>query len=245
MSWPSRPHEAIIARRPARHHPSSFPALIRIAGLAGLAALTPIGSAGAAAGSMIPGSPPAVSATDPIANAIAAASTRFGIPVGWLRAVMRIESGGDLHAVSPKGAMGLMQLMPDTWAALRERYGLGADPFDAGDNVMAGAAYLRELVDRYGMPGCFAAYLAGPARFEEYLAAGRPLPDETTAYLTRLAPLLGGDRPVVDALAGSWRTASLFAGHAGGPSMLVTGTASVVEQRGLFVNLDSVAERRP
>jgi soluble lytic murein transglycosylase-like protein len=245
MSRPSRPHESIIARRPARNHPPSFLALLRVAGLAGLAALAPIGGTGAAADSMIPGAPPAVSATDPIADAIAVAAARFGIPVGWLQAVVGIESADDPRAVSPKGAMGLMQLMPETWAALRSRYGLGADPFDAGDNVTAGTAYLRELVDRYGMPGCFAAYQAGPARFEEYLAAGRSLPDETTAYLARLAPLLGGDQHAVEALAASWRTASLFAGHAGGPSMLGSGTASVVEQRGLFVQLGSAVERRP
>ena len=77
---------------------------------------------------------------------------------------MRAESFGDVRAMSPKGAMGLMQIMPETWAALRSRYGLGADPYDAHDNIMAGAAYLRELHDRYGTPGFLAAYNAGPAR---------------------------------------------------------------------------------
>ena len=74
------------------------------------------------------------------------------------------ESFGDVHAISPKGAMGLMQIMPATWAGLRPRYGLGADPYDAHDNIIAGAAYLRELQDRYGAPGFLAAYNAGPAR---------------------------------------------------------------------------------
>ena len=46
--------------------------------------------------------------------------------------------------------MGLMQIMPKTWAELRARYGLGADPFDPRDNILAGAAYIRELHDRYG-----------------------------------------------------------------------------------------------
>ncbi len=50
----------------------------------------------------------------------------------------------------------LMQIMPETWAVLRRRYGLGADPYDAHDNIIAGAAYLRELHDRYGFPGFLA-----------------------------------------------------------------------------------------
>src|SRR3546814_17844195 len=94
---------------------------------------------------------------------------------------MRVESRGDVRAVSPKGAMGLMQLMPDTWASLRVRLGLGANPYDPRDNILAGAAYLREMHDRYGSPGFLAAYNAGPGRYEEALA-GRPLPAETRAY---------------------------------------------------------------
>ena len=84
-------------------------------------------------------------AADPIAAVVAEASQRFGIPASWIRAVMQVESFGDVRALSPKGAMGLMQIMPETWAALRSRYGLGADPYDAHDNILAGAAYLREL----------------------------------------------------------------------------------------------------
>ena len=75
---------------------------------------------------------------------------------------MRVESLGDPLALSPKGAMGLMQIMPDTWSELRSRYGLGADPYDPHDNIIAGAAYLRELHDRYGERGFLAAYNAGP-----------------------------------------------------------------------------------
>ena len=80
----------------------------------------------------------------------------------------RRHAGGKLaaivRAISPKGAIGLMQIMPDTWTGLRRRYGLGIDPFDPHDNILAGAAYLRELHDRYGVPGFLAAYNAGPAR---------------------------------------------------------------------------------
>ena len=95
------------------------------------------------------------------AGLIAEAAQRFAIPAAWIRAIMRIESRGDRRAVSAKGAMGLMQLMPETWAALRTRYGLGRDTFDPHDNILAGAAFLRETHDRYGSPGFLAAYNAG------------------------------------------------------------------------------------
>jgi soluble lytic murein transglycosylase-like protein len=72
------------------------------------------------------------------------------IPAQWIRAVMQLESAGDGRAISPKGALGLMQIMPSTWVELSVRYGLGIDPFDAHDNIMAGAAYLREMHDCFG-----------------------------------------------------------------------------------------------
>ena len=62
-----------------------------------------------------------------------------------------------------------MQIMPRTWTELRARYGFGADPFDPHDNILAGAAYIRELYDRYGVPGFLAAYNAGPGRYERHL----------------------------------------------------------------------------
>ncbi|MGL3214074.1 lytic transglycosylase domain-containing protein [Bradyrhizobium sp. BR 1433] len=122
------------------------------------------------------------------------ASQRFAIPAQWICSVLSIESSGDVHARSPKGARGLMQIMPATWAELRERYDLGSDPYDPRDNILAGTAYLRELLDRYGSPGVFAAYNAGPSRYEEHLA-GSPLPDETRAYVSKLAKLLGIELP--------------------------------------------------
>ena len=153
-------------------------------------------------------------AADPITAVLAEASQRFGIPASWIRAVMQVESFGDVRALSPKGAMGLMQIMPEAWAALRSRYGLGADPFDAHDNILAGAAYLRELLDRYGSPGFLAAYNAGPARYEDHLATGRALPAETQAYVAALAPVIGGgtidDATVVNAVVRSWTEAPLF-----------------------------------
>ena len=121
---------------------------------------------------------------------IAEAARRFALPARWISRVMRVESLGNVRAVSPAGAKGLMQIMPATWKELRVHYHLGHDPFDAHDNILAGAAYLRELYDRYGSPGFLAAYNAGPGRYEEYLA-GRPLPRETSAYVAKLAPHSG------------------------------------------------------
>lgn len=132
--------------------------------------------------------------SNPFAAFIDEASERFALPVNWIGSVINIESAGDVHARSPKGAMGLMQIMPATWAELRERYNLGNDPYDPHDNILAGTAYLRELLDRYGSPGVFAAYNAGPPRYEEHLAGGS-LPDETRAYVTKLASLLAIELP--------------------------------------------------
>ena len=159
-----------------------------------------------------------VVATDPVnpyAADITEASRRFGIPERWIRAVIRVESSGQVKAVSPKGAIGLMQIMPDTWAGLRLRYRLGRNPHDPHDNILAGAAYLREMHDRYGAAGFLAAYNAGPGRYVEYVAAGRPLPAETLAYVAALAPLIAGDPVnrgvVIAAGVTAWIRASLFA----------------------------------
>ncbi|MEW6146896.1 MAG: lytic transglycosylase domain-containing protein [Pseudomonadota bacterium] len=154
---------------------------------------------------------------------VAEAAQRFGIPTGWIRAVMRVESNGDRRAVSPKGALGLMQLMPKTWADMRARYGLGRDPFDPHDNILAGAAFLRELHDRYGSPGFLAAYNAGPGRYEDFRDRHRPLPAETTAYVASIVPFVDAERapgPLLLAASSrsSWVRAPLFFGHADAPS---------------------------
>lgn len=124
---------------------------------------------------------------------ITAAAQRFDIPAAWIAAVMRAESGGqatiDGQPIrSPSGAIGLMQVMPATYAALRARYGLGANPDSPHDNILAGTAYLREMLDRYGAPWFLAAYNVGPARLDAFLRAGRPLPMATQRYLAALAP---------------------------------------------------------
>jgi len=151
-----------------------------------------------------------------VADFVAEAARRFAIPESWIYAVMRVESAGDPRALSPKGATGLMQIMPRTWLQLRVRYALGGDIYDPHDNIIAGAAYLRELYDRYGSPGFLAAYNAGPRRYESYLARGIALPGETIAYLRKLAPLAAGKprevlpREMVDPTA--WTRSELFAG---------------------------------
>lgn len=121
------------------------------------------------------------------------AATRMQIPSAWIAAVMRAESQGDVRAASPKGAMGLMQIMPDTWRELRAALNLGADPYDPHDNITAGAAYLRYLHDRYGDMGFLAAYNAGPGRYEQLLTTGKTLPDETKKYVARVIRLLHGE----------------------------------------------------
>lgn len=127
-------------------------------------------------------------ATDapPYDAGIAAAAHRFNLPQDWIKAVITAESGGDANAVSVKGALGLMQLMPDTWAEMRDRYGIEGDVLDPAANVIAGSAYLAEMHDRFGYPGLFAAYNAGPARYEAHLRNGMPLPAETQAYLLKV-----------------------------------------------------------
>ncbi len=151
---------------------------------------------------------------DRFADFVTEASTRFAVPVRWIRAVIQIESAGDEHAVSSRGAVGLMQLMPGTWVELSGRYGVGLDPFDPRDNILAGTAYLKELYDRFGSAGFLAAYHAGPARYEQHLATGQPLPPETAAYVAAVMPLLGGEQGEYAAFrigrAVPWREAPLF-----------------------------------
>ncbi len=169
---------------------------------------------------VFPASPLASSAVDPVTLHVTEAAQRFGLPTSWIWAVMRVESRGDARAVSPAGALGLMQIMPRTWNYLRARYGLGADPFDVHDNIIGGAAFLREMYDRFGSPGFLSAYNAGPARYQDHLASGRPLPAETRSYVARLAPMVSGLRPgrplpgQPDPLA--WTQASLFVDPAQG-----------------------------
>ncbi|MHC1547919.1 lytic transglycosylase domain-containing protein [Phyllobacterium sp. K27] len=206
---PARRHRAVVGR---------FPTVRRTAFLLLSGLLIGLPPAIPAVAQDAPAERP--SPADPYAGHIAEAARRFGIPEAWIRAVMRVESRGDVRAISSAGAMGLMQVMPATWAELRARYGLGNDPYAPRDNILAGAAYLREMHDRYGSPGFLAAYNAGPGRYEEYRANGRPLPAETRAYVAVLAPIIGGGDlavPVTVATADplAWTRAPLFIVHTG------------------------------
>ena len=82
-----------------------------------------------------------------------------------------------------------MQLTPGTWREMRAAHGLGTDPYDPRDNILAGTAYLRFMYERFGYPGLFAAYNAGPQRYAELLAIGRRLPAETVSYVAAIAPM--------------------------------------------------------
>lgn len=153
-----------------------------------MAALKPL----ALAVALLVATPAAADPVDRWRAEIAEASARFGVPVAWIERVMRAESGGQTMLngrpiTSHAGAMGLMQLMPATWAAMRTAYGLGGNPHDPHDNILAGTAYLRAMYDRFGYPGLFAAYNAGPGRYAAHLASGRALPTETRAYLAQVS----------------------------------------------------------
>ena len=124
------------------------------------------------------------------------ASARFGIPTSWIERVMRAESRGyttlnGRPIRSRAGAIGLMQLMPATWTDMRARLGLGSNPDDPRDNIFAGTCFLRLMYDRFGYPGLFGAYNAGPGAYADYLAGTRRLPGETVAYLRAV----GGSSP--------------------------------------------------
>ena len=188
--------------------------------------------------------------TDPFAAPVAEAVRRFDVPTAWIRAVMRAESGGDTSAISSKGALGLMQIMPATWSDLRVRYGLGSDPFDVHDNILAGAAYLREMHDRYGSPGFLAAYNAGPGRYEDFRDRHRPLPSETLAYVASLLPLLGQNSDAIPLPAAhpdplAWRRAPIFIAPVNDASATITArdlSSVAPHSAGLFV---TVSDREP
>jgi soluble lytic murein transglycosylase-like protein len=187
---------------------------MRIAGAA-LLALAALPAGPAAAREPVAHTP----AVHPFASHVTEASQRFAIPEVWIWRVMHVESRGRSRAVSHAGAMGLMQIMPATWAMLTARYRLGSDPFDVRANIIAGAAYLRMMWDRYGdVSLMLAAYNAGPGRADAYAAGRRGLPAETVAYVAAIAPSIGASgvaslAPAPTPTAPSWRSASLFAGQ--------------------------------
>jgi cell division protein FtsN len=149
-----------------------------------------------AAGDYRPPGPP----SDPWGPYIQAAASRFDVPQQWIRQVMQVESGGHEYLdgaliVSSAGAMGLMQLEPETYDEMAARYGLGSDPFNPYDNIMAGTGYIHEMYEVYGSPGFLAAYNAGPGRLDNYMDYHQPLPHETTHYVAMIAPQIQGYYP--------------------------------------------------
>lgn len=110
-------------------------------------------------------------------------SGEFGVHPALVRSVISAESAGDAKAVSHKGAIGLMQLMPATAAELE------VDPWKPDENVLGGLRYLRQMLERYqGAPDqillALAAYNAGPGAVERY--DGLPPYSETRAYVQRV-----------------------------------------------------------
>ncbi|WP_052194928.1 lytic transglycosylase domain-containing protein [Aureimonas altamirensis] len=182
--------------------PSGEPATVAVS--------TPDGSSGR--------SPAIAPPADPWAAHIADAARRFAVPERWIRAVMHAESVNDPVALSPKGAIGLMQVMPATWDELRAKHGLGDDPWRPRDNILAGAAYLREMHDRYGsIDGMLAAYNAGPGRYDVHLATGRALPAETVEYVAKIMPMIDGTAAIPRSAgrrsSPPWSRAPLFIGR--------------------------------
>lgn len=166
------------------------------------------------------------------------ASTRFGVPVSWIEAVMQAESRGRTRLNgrpirSSAGAMGLMQLMPATWTEMRARLGLGNNPDDPRDNIHAGTFYLRLMYERFGYPGLFAAYNAGPARYAEHLAGRRALPSETVGYLATVAPPVPG---TAVAVVRASPPMSIFAVRKDGLAM-APGEVKAPQESSLFVAL--------
>jgi hypothetical protein len=105
--------------------------------------------------------------------------------------------------------MGLMQVMPATYAELAARHGLGPDPYYPKDNILAGTAYLREMYDRFGNPAFLAAYNGGPGTLDGYLAGRRGLPNETRNYVAKIAPAIAGTHPRSRADASVYQYAAL------------------------------------
>ena len=143
---------------------------------------------------------------------VAQVEREYGLPSGIVDAVMYQESRGRMNAISPKGALGLMQLMPGTAAQL------GVNPYDADQNVRGGARYLRQQIDRFGsIPLALAAYNAGPGAVLRY--GGIPPYRETQNYVATIL--------------GRWRPPSVIAP----PSAAVNAVAPIINDNQFFIEV--------
>lgn len=163
---------------------------------------------------------------------VAEAAKKYGVPQPWIRAVMQIESGGrtmlgeNQPIKSNMGAMGLMQLMPETYNDMRLQNGLGKDPYDPHDNIMAGTAYLKFLRARYGYPQMFAAYNDGPGNLEARMMGRGLLPLETQNYMVSITNAMAHGGP------GGHGAMVTFTRPNGAPAMI--NAAAVVSVRAAF-----------
>lgn len=118
---------------------------------------------------------------------VESAATRYGVPPSLINSVINVESGGQPGAVSGRGAGGYMQLMPDTFAEVQKKYGLGPDRFDPETNINAGTAYIGQLYKQFGnWNDAIAAYNAGPNRWRQVQAGTRSAPRETVNYVPKV-----------------------------------------------------------
>ncbi len=119
-------------------------------------------------------------ADKPLADLVREASAKFGVDPKLVSAVAEVESGGNQNAVSGAGAVGVMQLMPETAA------GLGVNPYDERENVEGGAKYIKEMLDTFGgdVKKAVAAYNAGPQAVKDY--GGVPPYRETQNYVNKV-----------------------------------------------------------
>ena len=176
----------------------------------GIAAAEPIGAGAAPVGTV---ATPGAEGRSACASHAAEAALRSRLSETVILRVMHIESRGRANAISPKGAMGCMQIMPATWRYLTGRHGLGTDPWAPRFNMIGGALYLAEMARRFGFPGAYAAYNAGPERYARHVRGAASLPAETRAYMASLsgsapAPMARGDGARPDTP--RWQDAALF-----------------------------------
>lgn len=188
-------------------------------------------------------------ARDPWGPYILQAASRFSIPQDWIRAVIHQESGGHQFLdgrpiTSHSGAMGLMQLMPQTYADMRSRYNLRADPYEPHDNIMAGTGYISILARKYGAPAFLAAYNAGPQRLEDYLNEGRQLPNETVNYVASITPHLGTQVAMTGPLA-AYASADQLNASQSGTSLANLAPARSVRQVWASRRITSAAAQTP